>query len=66
MHLPLDYATLRVIWWGLMGVLLIGGAVALVYAVVARVQRGPAQAAIAPGPRHVEALLPAGARVSIA
>jgi cytochrome bd ubiquinol oxidase subunit II len=24
MHLPLDYATLRVIWWGLMGVLLIG------------------------------------------
>jgi len=24
MHLPLDYETLRVIWWGLMGVLLIG------------------------------------------
>jgi len=24
MELPLDYATLRVIWWGLMGVLLIG------------------------------------------
>jgi hypothetical protein len=46
-----------------MGVLLVGGAVALVYAVVARVQRGPAQAAIAPGPRHVEALLPPGARV---
>ena len=24
MHIPLDYETLRVIWWGLMGVLLIG------------------------------------------
>ena len=24
MHLPLDYPTLRIIWWGLMGVLLIG------------------------------------------
>jgi len=24
MHLPLDYETLRLIWWGLMGVLLIG------------------------------------------
>ena len=24
MHLPLDYPTLRVLWWGLMGVLLIG------------------------------------------
>ena len=24
MEFPLDYATLRVIWWGLMGVLLIG------------------------------------------
>ena len=23
MHIPLDYETLRVIWWGLMGVLLI-------------------------------------------
>lgn len=27
MHLPLDYPTLRVIWWGLMGVLLIGFAI---------------------------------------
>ena len=24
MHIPLDYETLRVIWWALMGVLLIG------------------------------------------
>lgn len=27
MHLPLDYPTLRVLWWGLMGVLLIGFAI---------------------------------------
>jgi cytochrome d ubiquinol oxidase subunit II len=24
MHIPLDYETLRVIWWALLGVLLIG------------------------------------------
>jgi len=24
MELPLDYATLKVLWWGLVGVLLIG------------------------------------------
>ena len=24
MHIPLDYETLRIIWWALMGVLLIG------------------------------------------
>ena len=28
MHIPLDYTTLRVIWWGLLGVLLIGFAIA--------------------------------------
>jgi len=28
MHIPLDYMTLRVIWWGLLGVLLIGFAIA--------------------------------------
>jgi hypothetical protein len=46
-----------------MGVLLLGGTVALVALVVARVQRGPAPAAVAPGPRHVEALLPAGGHI---
>ena len=30
MDLPLDYATLRIIWWGLMGTLLIGFALMIV------------------------------------
>ena len=35
MELPLDYATLRLIWWGLLGVLLI----AFLFAAVAEIWR---------------------------